>query len=214
MRTLGLIEPQMLVLAALSRHESALGWTQARLVEAFGPVGVLCPTLPFDGTRYYERTMGAGLVKRYLAFDRLLEPDQLAAVKRRTIGFERELAELREYPEPRPINLDPGFLGLGKLVLATTKDQAHRIYLHGGIFAEVTLRFHDGRFEPQPWTYPDWQLPEVLGFLHAARQRFTALRDGTATRNGLPPLLVPSGEEPRASASGAGTNVTAAASAP
>ncbi len=182
MRTLGLIEPQLLIVAALSRHETALAWAQARLEEVFDPVGCVGPTIPFADTRYYERTMGPDLVKRYLAFERLQGPDQLAAVKRRTIELESELAGRRDYPEPRPVNLDPGFLGLGKFVLATTKDQAHRVYLHGGIFAEGTLRYHDGRFEPQPWTYPDWQLPEVVAFLQTARKRFVELR-----RAGLDP---------------------------
>lgn len=192
MRTLGLIEPQMLIVAAFSRHAAELAWAQTRLEGQFGPISITGPTIDFDSTRYYEPTMGTGLRKRFLAFDQLQGPDQLAAVKRRTLDLERERADRREYPEVRPLNLDPGFLGLGKFVLATTKDQAHRVYLHGGIFAEVTLRHHDGIFEPQPWTYPDWQLPEVLAFLRAARKRFVELRTAPAGEvASLPPLLAP-----------------------
>jgi hypothetical protein len=65
--------------------------------------------------------------------------------------------------------LDPGVLSLGKFLLATTKDQAHRIYLRDGIFAEVTLRFQDKAFEPWPWTYADYQEPAVRAFLQEAR---------------------------------------------
>ena len=54
--------------------------------------------------------------------------------------------------------------------LATTKDQAHRIYLRDGIFAEVTLRFQDKAFEPWPWTYADYRQPGVLAFLQEARE--------------------------------------------
>jgi hypothetical protein len=70
------------------------------------------------------------------------------------------------------LNLDPGLLGLGKFLLATTKDQAHRIYLGQGIFAEVTLRFQDGAFEPWPWTYADYREPAVRAFLKQAREYY------------------------------------------
>src|SRR5687768_9756290 len=125
MRTLGLLEPQLLIIAAFSRHTSALAWARQRLEHTFGSIGLQGPTIDFDSTCYYERTMGIGLSKSFFAFDRLQSPDQLAAVKRRTIELENELSESRQHVEARPLNLDPGFLGLGKFVLASTKDQAH-----------------------------------------------------------------------------------------
>jgi hypothetical protein len=196
MRTLGLVEPQMLIVAAFSRHEAALDWGRAKLREVFGPICVEGPTIDFVQTRYYEKSMGGGLRKQFLAFERLVEQDQLAAVKRRTIELEEELMRGREYEEERPINLDPGFLSLGKFVLATTKDQAHRIYLHGGIFAEVTLRFHEGEFEARPWTYADWKLPEVFAFLKEARVEYGRLRVQALPRAaGMPRLLVPERDE-------------------
>jgi hypothetical protein len=67
------------------------------------------------------------------------------------------------------LNLDPGVLSLGKFLLATVKDQAHRIYLGRGIFAEVTLRYQAGAWEPWPWTYPSYRLPDLLAFLQEAR---------------------------------------------
>ena len=76
------------------------------------------------------------------------------------------------YPDERPLNLDPGLLTLGKFMLATTKDQAHRVYLRDGIFAEVTLRFHAGAWEPWPWTYADYREPFVHDFLLKARDHY------------------------------------------
>jgi hypothetical protein len=189
MRTLGLIEPQLLIVAALYRHESALVWARQQLDSCFGPIGLEGPTIAFHFTRYYEPSMGDNLKKVFFAFDRLQSPDQLAAIKRQTIDLEQALINTTPHAESRPLNLDPGFLGLGKFVLATTKDQAHRIYLHGGIFAEVTYRYHDGQFEPQHWTYPDWQDAQVVEFLHQARARFQQLRT-LAHTDGLPPLLL------------------------
>ena len=63
-------------------------------------------------------------------------------------------------------------LSLGKFLLATTKDQAHRVYLRDGIFAEVTLRFEAGAFEPWPWTYADYREPFVRDFLRQARDYY------------------------------------------
>src|SRR2546421_2282164 len=116
--------------------------------------------------------MGAGLRKRLLAFAEPVEPGRLPEIKLATNALERELAAGR--PEPRPLNLDPGLLGLGKLVLATTKDQAHRVYLRDGIFAEVTLQYRAGKFEPWPWTYTDYRLPVVGEFLVRARDDYRA----------------------------------------
>jgi hypothetical protein len=113
--------------------------------------------------------MGIGLRKQFFAFHDLVAPDRLAEIKLITNGFEREAAAAGTWPEPRPLNLDPGILTLGKFHLATTKDQAHRIYLRDGIFAEVTLKFHAGTFEPWPWTYADYRLPAVIAFLNEAR---------------------------------------------
>jgi Domain of unknown function (DUF4416) len=190
MQTLGLIEPVMLIVAGFSRHIALLDSTTDSLIQHFGPIALTGPTIEFRNTAYYEASMGTGLLKRYWAFDRLQSPDQLAAIKRLTITLEEAVIASRKFDEARPLNLDPGFLGLGKFVLATTKDQSHRIYLHGGIFAEVTLRFHSGEFEPRPWTYPDWQLPQVFQFLKEARQFFSQRRQHQPLLE-FPPLLVP-----------------------
>jgi hypothetical protein len=61
--------------------------------------------------------------------------------------------------------------------LATTKDQAHRIYLRDGIFAEVTLRFQAGAFEPWPWTYADYREDFVREFLREARTYYRSRLD-------------------------------------
>ncbi len=162
-------DPVLLVVAAFSRHAGALAWGRRQLEDAFGPVALAGPAYPFTQTAYYEPTMGPGLQKQPFAFGRLLPAEALADVKLRTNALEDELARSRAYPEPRPLNLDPGVLTLGKFLLATTKDQAHRVYLRGGIFAEVTLRFEAGAFVPWPWTYADYRLPAVLDFLREAR---------------------------------------------
>lgn len=169
MGSLRTVVPQQLVVAAFSRHAAALAWGRARLVEKLGPVALASDPYTFDQTTYYTASMGGGLVKELWTFANLVQPDTLPALKHLTNDLERALAAAGTYPEERPLNLDPGLLSLGKFLLATTKDQAHRIYLRDGIFAEVTLHFRAGEFHPWPWTYADYRLPEVGAFLVRAR---------------------------------------------
>jgi hypothetical protein len=168
-------ELALLVVAAFSRHPAALEWAQEQLQIVFGPV--IWMSLPFDfnQTQYYTPTMGPGLRKQFLAFERLVPADILAEAKLRTNDLEARLAESDNHAESRPLNLDPGLLTLGKFMLATTKDQAHRIYLRDGIFAEVTLRYHAGSFEPWPWTYADYRQPFVRTLLKEARELYRGL---------------------------------------
>jgi hypothetical protein len=170
--------PVLLVVAAFSRHVTLLEQARTALEGLYGPVGRTSAVYAFDQTRYYEASMGADLRKQLWAFTDLITADRLAEIKHRTNAVERELAA--GLAEPRPLNLDPGYLVLGKFVLATTKDQAHRVYLRDGIFAEVTLHFQDGRFRPWPWTYADYRLDEVVEFLGEAREFYKRRLTGPA----------------------------------
>ncbi len=164
--------PTLLVVAVFSRHMDAIYWARTPLETLFGPIGLASEPFVFDQTTYYEASMGPVLRKQFLAFRDLVAPECLPDIKQHTNALEHELAAMGLYPEARPINLDPGLLVLGKFMLATTKDQAHRIYLRDGIFAEVTLRYHAGAFEPWPWTYADYRLPCVHEFLQLAREYY------------------------------------------
>jgi hypothetical protein len=178
--------PVLLVVAAFSRHAAALDWGRRCLEQTYGPVALAGEPFDFHHTAYYEATMGPHLRKRLLAFRDLVPADGLPAIKRHTNALEAELAGAGTYPEPRPLNLDPGVLTLGKFLLATTKDQAHRVYLSNGIFAEVTLRFEAGAFGPWPWTYADYREPAVRDFLRRARDFYRDRLRETASGEGAP----------------------------
>jgi hypothetical protein len=124
----------------------------------------------FVETDYYDAEMGAGLKKQFWVFGNTIDPGRLAAIKRQTNFWEAEYAGLKTHTEPRPLNLDPGYLTLAKLVLASTKDHAHRIYLAEGIYAEVTLSFRRGAWQPFDWTYPDYRRADFQQFFSRCRE--------------------------------------------
>lgn len=120
----------------------------------FGPTAQASEPYRFEHTRYYIREMGPDLYRQFLVFDALCPPDELAAWKLASNALERRFGF--NAGGGRRVNIDPGYLAPGKLVLASTKDFMHRIYLRDGIFAEVTLRMQQGRFGSWEWTYPDY----------------------------------------------------------
>ena len=165
----------MPLVAAFSRYPAALDWARARAVDRFGPICLESEPFDFEQTDYYVPTMGAGLQKIFFTFSRLMDPGELAEIKLATNGWEEEYASVSEHAEPRPLNLDPGYLTRGKLVLASTKDFAHRIYLDRGIYAEVTLQYRHGRWEHHQWTFADYRREEYQRFFSACRDELRRL---------------------------------------
>lgn len=162
--------PATLICALLFRDEGARKAALHRLESSFGPFGTRLSPFPFNHTRYYEKEMGPDLLKEMVSFRDLCPPSFLPRIKRITGAIE---VELRDGDEAgRTVNLDPGYIVAPRLVLASTKDHAHRIYLDRGIFGEVTLIFRDGGFQPLPWTYPDYQEPSVKEFLETVRSNY------------------------------------------
>jgi len=143
--------------------------------ERFGPVDWASEMMPFDRTRYYEREMGWPLYRRFISFVRLIMPESIADIK--LITNELEKAHLDR--ENRTINIDPGYVTLERLVLATGKNYSHRLYLTKGIYADLTLIFHDGTFKPLSWTYPDYAEEKVIGLFNTLRSGYLQhLREG------------------------------------
>jgi hypothetical protein len=124
--------------------------------------------LPFDHTDYYHQEMGQPLVRRLASFDRLIRQEELARVKVQTNYLE---AELREEGN-RTVNLDPGYLLAERLVLASGKNYAHRIYLGEGIFADLTLIYQNKDYRPLAWTYTDYAEPRIRAWLRALREKY------------------------------------------
>jgi uncharacterized protein DUF4416 len=165
-------KPVKLFVALLSNDPAFFSLSLTHLQSQYGPVDLESEIFPWNMTDYYRKEMGENLLRKFATFERLIAPDALANIKLATNALEVSLSESESPTSPRRVNLDPGYVDATKLVLASAKDQAHRLYLAHGIYAEVTLLYHHGEFHPFVYTYPDYQWPETYVFLRRAQQQY------------------------------------------
>ena len=170
-------KPVLSFMAVFSSDASAFDWVRKRAENQWGPLALESETFSVEMfTDYYAPTMGETLPKRLWAFENLIQPDMLAKIKCMTNDWEAEFQEFTVCSAERALNIDPGYLDLGKLILASTKDHAHRIYLSEGIFAETTLMYTQKQWKPLPWSYPDYQSPGYQKFLTQCREYLKSKR--------------------------------------
>lgn len=166
------VEPVLLFSGFLFRDADIFKQALEMMTAAWGPVCLESETFDFTHTDYYQKEMGGGLKRKFAGFADFIAPIALAGIKVVSNRIEDELAVSGK----RRINIDPGYLDLAKLVLASTKDFSHRLCLGENIFGEVTMRYVKGQFQPLEWTYPDYREPKTLEFFNHARQFYAARR--------------------------------------
>ncbi|MBI2934799.1 MAG: DUF4416 family protein [Chloroflexi bacterium] len=160
--------PVKLFAGVLTGRLSILPEVHAALEARLGPVDYSSELIEFDFTDYYQAEMGPGLRRQFLSFDKLVSPDTLAEIKLFSNSLEQQWSEGGK----RLVNLDPGYVNAARLVLASTKDFAHRIYIGQGIYAEVTLLFRSRGIETLPWTYPDFRSEAYQKVFQTIRERY------------------------------------------
>ncbi len=160
--------PVKLIMGMISADASLFSSVEASLSQKFGPADFWSEIMPFDYTDYYTREMGADLLRKFMSFEKLIQPEEIVAIKRFTNDLEGEFL----YPntDRRRINLDPGYVSAAKLVLASTKDHIHRLYLRDGVYAETTLRMEKGTFRAWQWTYPDYRSEKYIDIFNEIRR--------------------------------------------
>ncbi len=158
--------PGQVITGLIYSSSLSLGKIMDEIIPAFGPVAMTSEQRPFTWTNYYAREMGEGLSRIFLAMERLVNQDFLVSMKHASIEIEKKLSMSGR----RRVNIDPGILTAERLVLATTKNFTHRVYLGQGIFADLTLIYRKGSFRPLEWTYPDYRDPWSLAFWAEVRK--------------------------------------------
>ncbi len=158
--------PVKLISGFIFKDVSCVKKAQEILSRRWGKIDFESAVLAFGHTDYYEKEFGTDLKRKFISFRNLILPRELSEIKIATNKIEKILS----HQGKRTINIDPGYLELAKLVLASTKDYKHRIYLNKGIYAEVTLIYQGKTFQPWECTYPDYKTPEYIAIFNRIRE--------------------------------------------
>lgn len=171
MATADRIEDAVFLVGILAAGRDELLLAGEALTELFGPASLGSAIWLFDNTGYYRDELGENPLRAFLAYPGLFDTERLSACKLATNALEQKLAAMIGGSLVRPVNLDPGYVTLAKLVLASAKNYAHRIHVGSRIFAEVTLQFRQGRWQTLPWTFPDYASGRYDAFFSQLRSQ-------------------------------------------
>ncbi len=164
--------PVKLVIGMLSGEPALFDVCADILIKEFGPLEAASGLFPWNKTDYYRDELGSDIFRKFLFFEQTIDPGKLPSIKHFTNTLERTSAVQSGEQLHRRINLDPGYITEAKVVLATTKDFVHRLYIGDDIYAEVTLQYDAKQrsFKPHDHTYPDYRTQEYLDLFNAARE--------------------------------------------
>ncbi len=164
-------KPVKLIVAILASEHQCLHVAIETIENKFGNIDFTSDVWPFTQTDYYKDQTGPHILRQFVTIERLIDPGKLAKIKHKTNKLEQKLAKSLALPVSRPVNLDPGIIEPSKLVLATTKNYSHRIYIGKKMYAEVTLVFDKGAWQSLPYTYPDYTQQCYFDFFVKVRTR-------------------------------------------
>lgn len=157
-----------LIVGFIFNNEGALQKAESLISKKFGPIDLESRIMDFSHTDYYSKELGENLKRKFVSIKRLENPENIYRVKLITNAIEEKLSRFGK----RTINIDPGYITLGKLVLLTTKDHSHRIYLKKGVYGESTLKFHRGTYVPWETTYPDYRSDGYIKIFNEIRNLY------------------------------------------
>jgi len=161
--------PVKLILSLILGDKGLFTFVAGELSQACGRIDFMSAFIPFTTTDYYQAEMGKNLMRRFITFEKLIEPDMLPEVKRLTDELE---SKLKDGKGNRRVNCDPGYIALDHLILATHKKYSHRPYLRAGVYADLTLIYRRKGFQSLEWTYPDYGSAESIEIMNRLRERY------------------------------------------
>ena len=164
-------KPVKLIIGILAANQDCLQAAIEAITSEFGKADLISDIWPFTQTDYYNKETGGNILRQFVSIEPLVDLGRLAKIKHQTNELEQKLATKLNLDLSRPVNLDPGVIEPSKLVLATTKNYSHRVYIGGKMYAEVTLIFDKGSWRPLPYTYPDYRQKCYHDFFSKVRKR-------------------------------------------
>ena len=167
-------EKEKLIVGVIYHDKETLDAAMKILTDEFGEIDLVSEEFSFskEFSTYYDEEIGGEGLRRIYSFKETIDPSRQAEIKIRTNEIEAQFSK----DGNRKINLDPGFINHGRLLLATTKATGFRIPLKDGIYTELTLFWARGGWQKLPWTYRDYQSERVQKFITEVRRTYLAQR--------------------------------------
>ncbi len=145
--------PVKYFIAIMFHSPNVLKTTCEILITKWGSIDYTGEDHLFDVTNYYEPEMGTPLLRRLISFENLMCPTVLIDMKLACNHIENELA----INGKRTVNLDAGYLDHNKVLLASAKEAGQKVYLDKGIYADLSGRYKNGKYQPFEWSFPDFK---------------------------------------------------------
>ena len=177
MAEIKLPEPVKLITGILASDKRALKIAKDEIISLWGEADVYSGEIPFNYSEYYKKEAGNSIIRAFLSFKKTFAREELIEKKIQSNKLEEELTIKLNNGLSRPVNIDPGYIAPEKLVLASCKNFAHRIYLGKGVFAEITLLYRAGKFTTLEWTFPDYGCGDYFPFFYKVRDNLMAERE-------------------------------------
>lgn len=167
-------EKEKMIIGVIYHDKAVLDRALGILTAEFGEIEAASDEFSFskEFSTYYDEELGGEGLRRIYSFKELIDPARQAEIKLRTNDIELELSPAGK----RIINLDPGFINHGRLMLATTKETGFRVPIADGIYTELTLFWARGGWQKFPWTYRDYQSERVQKFITEVRRTYLTQR--------------------------------------
>jgi hypothetical protein len=160
-----LFEEPILFIGTLFPDKKIFDDVSPILTDNFGSILFQSNIQPWKYSDHYNKELGTPLYRNFIFFNKVIDPSSLADIKLLTNAMETTCSHAGK----RRINLDPGYITLAKVVLASTKNYSHRIYLGKGIYAELALLYKNHQFISMPYTYNDYKDQAYLNMFTTVR---------------------------------------------
>lgn len=157
-----------LIVGFLWSDDKLLEMCKQKMINHFGEIDFESSAIDFTFTKYYNGEIGDNIKRQYVSFKKLISPGDISDIKVYTNDIEQIFAK----DSKRPVNIDPGYVDLSKLVLASTKDATYRIYADAGMYLQSTLYFEGKTFKPWPLTYADYRSDHAVDFFNIVRNNY------------------------------------------
>ncbi len=137
---------------------------EKRLIKKFGIIDYRTRSFPYVSGEFF-RDKGPAQHRVFLSFVKLMKRERIVSVKKYTTGLEQRFMK----QERQGAKIDPGYLTLSNVFIATGRDYFHRAYIGKGVYLENEYRYVGKRYQPWEWTPPDLHKPENVFFFHEIR---------------------------------------------